>query len=217
MHSFHSLSLSKTTKNLHSTSPLSNPTKPSLFSPKLNPQIPKFSIPDSAMKRPLAAAGDSNMNKKLKQEEEEMSKEAEAVLLDDNLLTEVLKHVDDGRTLASAACVSKQWKRTAHDDRLWELICTKHYNRTPLQLRTVVLALGGFRRLYSSYLWPLLKPSSSSSSSPPTVSAWPCLQPAPAAVPTRSKARWGKDEVNLSLSLLSIKYFEKMSFNNRGK
>ncbi|KAL2512708.1 F-box protein GID2 [Abeliophyllum distichum] len=171
------------------------------------------------MKRPLAAARDNGMNKKLKQEEEEeMSKEAEAVLLDDNLLYEVLKHVDDGRTLASAACVSRQWKRTAHDERLWELICTKHYNRTPLQLRVVVLALGGFRRLYSSHLWPLLKPSSSSSSSsPPAVSAWPCLPPVPAAASAQSKARWGKDEVNLSLSLLSIKYFEKMSFNNRGK
>ncbi|CAI9786472.1 unnamed protein product [Fraxinus pennsylvanica] len=169
------------------------------------------------MKRPPVAAGDINMNKKPKreEEEEEMSKEAEAVLLDDNLLYEVLKHVDDGRTLASAACVSRQWKRTAQDEQLWELICTKHYNRTPLQLRVVVLALGGFRRLYSRHLWPLLKPSSSSTSSPPAVSAWPCLPPALAAAP-RSKARWGKDEVNLSLSLLSIKYFEKMSFN-RGK
>ncbi|KAL2538042.1 F-box protein GID2-like [Forsythia ovata] len=96
-----------------------------------------------------------------------------------------------GRTLASAACVSRQWKRTAHDERLWELICTKHYNRTPLQLRVVVLALGGFRRLYSSHLWPLLKPSSSSSSSPPAVSAWPCLPTVPAAVSTRSKASYG--------------------------
>ncbi|XP_022876143.1 F-box protein GID2-like [Olea europaea var. sylvestris] len=169
------------------------------------------------MKRPLAAVGDINMNKKLKQQEEEMSREAEAVLLHDNLLFEVLKHVDDGRTLASAACVSRQWKRTAQDERLWELICTKHYNSTPLQLRVVVLALGGFRRLYSSHLWPLLRQSSSSSSSssPSSVSAWPCLPPAPAERP-RSKARWGRDEVNLSLSLLSIKYFEKMSFN-RGK
>ncbi|CAA2998778.1 F-box GID2 [Olea europaea subsp. europaea] len=147
------------------------------------------------MKRPLAAVGDINMNKKLKQQEEEMSREAEAVLLHDNLLFEVLKHVDDGRTLASAACVSRQWNRTAQDERLWELICTKHYNSTPLQLRVVVLALGGFRRLYSSHLWPLLRQSSSSSSSTSSVSAWPCLPPAPAETP-RSKARWGRDEVS---------------------
>ncbi|KAL7116979.1 hypothetical protein ACP275_03G041600 [Erythranthe tilingii] len=181
---------------------------------------------------PGAAACENDANKKMKQEEEgkgdeaeEISKEAEAVLLDENLLYEVLRHVDDGRTLAKAACVSRQWKRTAHDERLWELICTRHYHRSPMQLRAVVLALGGFRRLYSSHLWPLLKPSpssassSSSSAAPPAVSAWPCLPPAPAPAvgSARSKARWGKDEVNLSLSLLSIKYFEKMSFNNRSK
>ncbi|KAL0325507.1 UNVERIFIED_CONTAM: F-box protein GID2 [Sesamum radiatum] len=187
------------------------------------------------MKRPLADGGsdtvaagythpgDNDANKKIKPEGkednlEEMSKEAEAVLLDENLLYEVLRHVDDGRTLAKAACVSRQWKRTAHDERLWELICTKHYHRSPIQLRAVVLALGGFRRLYSSHLWPLLKPTSSTSSAPAAVSTWPCLPLAPAPPPgaPRSKARWGKDEVNLSLSLLSIKYFEKMS-SNRSK
>ncbi|PIM99207.1 hypothetical protein CDL12_28299 [Handroanthus impetiginosus] len=191
------------------------------------------------MKRPYAdgdlnsiAAGyagylppcENDANKKIKQEGKEdkgeaMSKQAEAVLLDENLLYEVLRHVDDGRTLAKAACVSRQWKKTAHDEGLWELICTRHYHRSPMQLRAVVLALGGFRRLYSSHLWPLLKPASPSSSAPPAVSTWPCLPPAPSPPPgvARSKARWGKDEVNLSLSLLSIKYFEKMSFNNRSK
>ncbi|KAL1546916.1 F-box protein GID2 [Salvia divinorum] len=171
-----------------------------------------------------AAAGDKEANKKIKQsgEEEEMSKEAEAVLLDENLLYEVLRRVDDGPTLAKAASVSRQWRQTAHDERIWELICTRHYHRSPTQLRAVVSALGGFRRLYSSHLWPLLKPASSSSSpAPPPAasSSWPGLPPAPAPPPgpARSKARWGKDEVNLSLSLLSIKYFEKMSFNHRSK
>lgn len=193
------------------------------------------------MKRPLAHedsdstaggcasaddAGDNDANKKkMKQNGEEddqvgeMSKEAEAVLLDENLLYEVLRHVDDGPTLAKAACVSRQWRRTALDERIWELICTRHDHRSPTQLRAVVSALGGFRSLYSSHLWPLLKPASSSSSAPSAASTWPCLPLAPAPPPgvARSKARWGKDEVNLSLSLLSIKYFEKMSFNNRSK
>lgn len=175
-----------------------------------------------------AAASDKDANKKIKQngEEEvekitEMSKEAEAVLLDENLLYEVLRRVDDGSTLAKAASVSRQWRQTAHDERIWELICTRHYHRSPTQLRAVVSALGGFRRLYSSHLWPLLKPASSSSPSPApppaAASSWPGLPPAPAPGPARSKARWGKDEVNLSLSLLSIKYFEKMSFNHRSK
>ncbi|XP_009609318.1 F-box protein GID2 [Nicotiana tabacum] len=167
------------------------------------------------------SAGDGDMKKmkmKMKTKTEEIIEsdaEAEAVLLDENLLYEVLKHVD-GRTLATAACVSKQWNQTALDERLWELICTKHNRNQQQQLRAVVLALGGFRRLYSLYLWPLSKPSpspSSSSLTPPT-SAWPCLPPPP----TRSlkyaatNTRWGKDEVNLSLSLLSIRYYEKMNF-----
>ena len=32
---------------------------------------------------------------------------------------------------------------------------------------------------------------------------------------TAAKTRWGKDEVQLSLSLLSIRYYEKIDFNNR--
>ena len=141
--------------------------------------------------------------------------DTEAVLLNENLLYEVLKHVD-GRTLATAACVSKQWNQTALDERLWELICTRHSCNQQQQLRAVVLALGGFRRLYSLYLWPLSKPSPSpsASSSNPPASAWPCLPPAPTRPLKYAAAntRWGKDEVNLSLSLLSIRYYEKMNF-----
>lgn len=168
---------------------------------------------------PAGDAAGAEMKKKIKVEEgDQMSREVEAVLLDENLLYEVLKHVDP-RTLAASACVSKQWKKTAEDERLWEMICTEHYAKDPLQLRAVVLALGGFRRLYSLYLWPLLKPSSSSSSSS-AASTWPCLPLAQIPAKTSAgsvKARWGKDEVNLSLSLLSIRYYEKMNFNNRTK
>ncbi|KAF6172615.1 hypothetical protein GIB67_023299 [Kingdonia uniflora] len=124
--------------------------------------------------------------------------------LDDDLLFEVLKHVD-ARSLATSACVSKQWNKTSQDERLWETICTRDGANTGCgiqQLRSVVLALGGFRRLHSLYLWPLLKPSSSPSTSGKMV-------------PTK---HWGKDEVHLSLSLLSIRFYEKMNPNNmRGK
>ncbi|KAI3821332.1 hypothetical protein L1987_08898 [Smallanthus sonchifolius] len=152
------------------------------------------------------------------------------VLLDENLLYEVLKHVDEW-TLGAASCVCKQWHRTAQDERLWELICTKHWANMSCgdnQLRSVVLALGGFRRLHAHYLWPLSKSSgltTVSSSSSSTVAAavssaaWPCL-PTPRTIglsmPTR-KTRWGKDEVQLSLSLLSIRYFEKINFRNQNK
>nr|QCQ83070.1 F-box protein GID2-like protein [Ambrosia artemisiifolia] len=187
------------------------------------------------MKRSIASLEDNipEMNKKIREDPlpdtdpvtEDSPVTTTAVLLDENLLYEVLKHVD-ARTLGAAGCVNKLFNRTAQDERLWELICTKHWANIGCgnnQLRSVVLALGGFRRLHSHYLWPLSKPSTSSSSSSTAVatvgssSAWPCLPPPRAIVPAKpmAKTRWGKDEVQLSLSLLSIRYYEKMNFNNR--
>ncbi|KAK1407666.1 hypothetical protein QVD17_39287 [Tagetes erecta] len=152
------------------------------------------------------------------------------VLLDENLLYEVLKHADE-RTLGVASCVNKQWHRTAHDERLWELICTKHWTNVACgddQFRSVVLALGGFRRLHAYYLWPLSKSScysSALSSSSNVVTAvsrsvWPCLTPSRTigvSKPALTKSRWGKDEVQLSLSLLSIRYYEKINLRNENK
>ncbi|WCJ35501.1 F-box protein GID2 [Euphorbia peplus] len=131
--------------------------------------------------------------------------------LDENLLFEVLKHVD-ARTLGRAACVSRQWNKTTQDERLWELICTRHWANIGCgnhQLRSVVLALGGFRRLHSQYLWPLSKPQSGTSPS-----SWAKFPP---ILGGKAPARWGKDEVHLSLSLLSIRYYEKMNFSNRNR
>lgn len=160
------------------------------------------------------------MKKKVKQFEEEEIENGESaesasgfLNLDENLLFEVLKHVD-ATTLGRAACVSKQWLRTTQDERLWELICTRHWANIGCgnqQLRSVVLALGGFRRLHSQYLWPLSKPQSNSTTS---ASAWAKFPP---ILGSKPPARWGKDEVHLSLSLLSIRYYEKMNFSNRKK
>ncbi|XXG44467.1 hypothetical protein AAC387_Pa01g4263 [Persea americana] len=140
--------------------------------------------------------------------------------LDEDLLFEVLKHVD-ARTLGLAACVSKQWWKTAKDERLWEMICTRQSASIGCgnqQLRSVVLALGGFRRLHALYLWPLLKPpptasSSSSSSSSSTASSAVTVTSLPALPRDLILPHWGKDEVHLSLSLLSIRYYEKMNLN----
>lgn len=178
------------------------------------------------MKRPSLSDDDDKKMKKIKVEEEEEEDEdgdnrgSGFMNLDDNLLYEVFKHVD-ARTLAMAGCVSKQWHKTAQDERLWELICTRHWANIGCgnqQLRSVVLALGGFRRLHSLYIWPLSKPQSSSSSSPSSSgssSAW--AAPFPPMLGSKAPTRWGKDEVNLSLSLLSIRFYEKMPYSNRGR
>lgn len=187
---------------------------------------------NKTMKRSIDPTNDGDnleckMKKKIREDlvpEEELVPELEnmsVVLSDDNLLYEILKHVD-ASSLGSAGCVNHQWNRTAQDERLWELICTRHWANIGCpntQLRSVVLALGGFKRLHSQYLWPLSKPTGSTSAASPVASVWPCLPPPrnniASAKPAPVKKRWGKDEVQLSLSLLSIKYYEKMNFSNR--
>ncbi|XP_057981675.1 F-box protein GID2-like [Malania oleifera] len=132
--------------------------------------------------------------------------------LDENMLFEVLRHVD-ARTLATAACVSRGWRRTAHDEALWEVICTRRWANIGCgsqRLRRVVLALGGFRRLHALCVWPLLK-------SPAPSSARPSPSPPPLISPRKTPTHWGKDEVHLSLSLLSIRYYEKMNYNSRSR
>jgi len=167
---------------------------------------------DRKMKRPLHPgnlSGDE-ITKKPKLVEEEEEEESALVNLDDDLLFEVMKHAD-ARTLATAACVSKRWRNTAHDERLWEMLCTRHWANIGCasdQLRSVVLALGGFRRLHASFLWPLLKTKTTSSSHSLSTTSFP--------PPKKGCRRWGKDEVHLSLSLLSIRYYEKMDFSYKG-
>ncbi|KFK31197.1 f-box protein gid2-like [Arabis alpina] len=143
------------------------------------------------MKRSLSENESTNENKKMKKSIAEEEETIGFGNLDENLVYEVLKHVD-ARTLGMSSCVSKIWHKTAQDERLWELICTRHWANigcSHLQLRSVVLALGGFRQLHSTYLWPLSNPN-----------------------PNRP---FGKDELKLSLSLLSIQYYTKMSFTTK--
>ncbi|KAM1515073.1 hypothetical protein EV1_014093 [Malus domestica] len=50
--------------------------------------------------------------------------------LDDNLIFKVFKHVD-ARMLGMAPRVSRQWHKMMEDERLWKLICTRHWLRQP--------------------------------------------------------------------------------------
>ncbi|KAL5707112.1 hypothetical protein ACHQM5_025200 [Ranunculus cassubicifolius] len=163
---------------------------------------------------PESAIITDNKMKKIKTDKDEEQQpppqdEDSFVDIDEDLLFEVLKYVD-ARTLGSAACVSQLWKKTAQDERLWEMICTRHWasktGNSNQQLRSVVLALGGFRRLHSLCLWPLLKTPSPVVAAAAASSSSRSLPAAPAM-----PSHWGKDEVHLSLSLMSIKFYEKMS------
>ncbi|KAI4321056.1 hypothetical protein MLD38_034477 [Melastoma candidum] len=154
------------------------------------------------MKRPISPTKPDPSKRPCRPAGEDNQAEPEFGRLDENILFEVLKHVD-AKTLARCACVSKTWNRTSQDERLWEIICARHWpnigcgNR---QLRSVVLALGGFHSLYLSL--------SNLKQQQGRRSGWGPLAPMMGGKPL---ARWGKDEVHLSLSLMSIGCYEKMN------
>ncbi|KAG6469809.1 hypothetical protein ZIOFF_070740 [Zingiber officinale] len=132
--------------------------------------------------------------------------------LGEDLVLEVLKRAD-AHTVGRAACVCRIWRRLAEDDRLWEAVCTRDWVSLPyseMQLRSVVLGLGGFRRLHSLFILPLLghRPAAASPSLAP---------PSASPISRRPNSRTGKDEVQLSLALLSLNFFGKLnSKGNRG-
>ncbi|TVU29542.1 hypothetical protein EJB05_21112, partial [Eragrostis curvula] len=113
--------------------------------------------------------------------------------LGEDLVFEVLLRAD-ARTLASAACVSRAWRQLARDERLWEAACVREWaslGYSEQMLRRVVLSLGGFRRLHELYIRPLQRPGAGAR-----------RQQAP--------ARMGRDQVQVSLSLLSTSFFQNM-------
>jgi F-box protein GID2 len=119
-----------------------------------------------------------------------------------DMLNEIFKHLD-AASLAMASCVSKKWKQATDDEGLWEAICTRHWPSTASsqsgQLKSVVVGLGGFRRLYGNYLHPILSGNNSKHKHLKSCSiskrSWSS---------SYSKKKWSKDEVYLSLSLFSI-------------
>eukprot|EP01018_Ginkgo_biloba_P003747 Gb_08963 [translate_table: standard] len=117
----------------------------------------------------------------------------------DDILLEVFRHLD-AKSLAIAACVNKQWKECAEFDSLWENICSQNWpiardHSHSQQLRSVVLALGGYRRFFLLCLRPLVSRQLNNSTD------LPC---------GFNKHPWSKDEIHLSLSLFSIDCYERL-------
>lgn len=115
--------------------------------------------------------------------------------LGEDLVFEVLMRAE-ARTLASAACVSRAWRQLARDERLWEAACVREWASLgcPEQkLRIVVLRLGGFRRLHEVYIRPMQQTRAAGAQR--------------RQVPPRIL---GRDQIQVSLSLLSTSYFQNM-------
>lgn len=113
-----------------------------------------------------------------------------------DILREILKRLD-GPSLGVAACVCRLWcSLTRNDDSLWEHLCFRHVSTPPpASLRHVVVALGGYKRLYRVCVGPVLSRLGSDSE----------------RVRTRQQRVWTRHEVQLSLSLFCIDSYERLA------
>lgn len=118
-----------------------------------------------------------------------------------DVLIEILKMLD-GPSLGVAACVCRLWCAVSRNDSLWENLCFRHVPRPPDGVRAVVLALGGYRRLYMACVRPLL--SRLLGKSP---SSWRVGGESDSEVARRA---WSRHEVELSLSLFCVDYYERV-------
>ncbi|KAG7011864.1 F-box protein SNE, partial [Cucurbita argyrosperma subsp. argyrosperma] len=108
-----------------------------------------------------------------------------------DILTEILKRLD-GPSLCAAACVCRLWCALArNDDSLWEHLCFRHVSSPRLSsVRPLILALGGYKRLYMLCLRPVLSRLNRSGLVP--------------------RVRTLQDQVQrLSLSLFCVDYYER--------
>ncbi|KAJ7960254.1 F-box protein like [Quillaja saponaria] len=111
-----------------------------------------------------------------------------------DILIEILKRLD-GPSLGVAACVCRLWCTiTSNDDSLWEHLCFRHVsNPSPPSLRPIVIALGGYKRLYMVSVRPVLSRLGDSG--------------------LVRKRVWTRQEMQLSLSLFCIDYYERLGGN----
>ncbi|GLJ32802.1 hypothetical protein SUGI_0660520 [Cryptomeria japonica] len=129
---------------------------------------------------------------------QKMEKSGTSLVESVDAMQEIFKHLD-AQSLGLASCVSRRWHEAAMEDNLWEVICTKRWPASDIsigQLRCVVGAMGGFRRLYVKWLHPL-----SRHSSPPQCKNGAFVD---------DNVGWSEDQVRLSMSLFSVEYYLKL-------
>ncbi|XP_038990968.1 F-box protein SNE-like [Hibiscus syriacus] len=64
-----------------------------------------------------------------------------------DIVVEILKRLD-GRSLGVTACVCILWCSVGRNDSLWEHLFFRHVSPPPSSVRSVIAALGGYKRLY---------------------------------------------------------------------
>ncbi|XP_021724737.1 F-box protein SNE-like [Chenopodium quinoa] len=116
-----------------------------------------------------------------------------------DILVEVLKRLD-GRSLGVASCVCRLWcSISKSDDSVWEYVCFRHVSPPP-RVRTLVLALGGYKRLYMVCVRPVL-------------GRWGGRGRGGAELTRRV---WSRQGAQLLLSLFCVDYYEKLGGGGAG-
>lgn len=125
------------------------------------------------------------------------NEKVEKFCMNDNMdvLIEILKRLDD-RSLGVAACICRLWCALTQNDALWEHLCFRHLSPPPEGVRTVVVALGGYRRLYTMCVKPVLSRIGK--------------MRVRGAAANWERRVWTRHEVGLSLSLFCVDYYERV-------
>ncbi|XP_074580387.1 F-box protein SNE-like [Curcuma longa] len=119
-----------------------------------------------------------------------------------DLLAEVLGRLD-GRSLAAAGCVCRLWNAVGRREAVWEAVCHRHVAVSGAAAaggtRSVVAALGGYRRLYRLCIGPALDRLAGVRRQGPAVVS---------SASSSSAAR--RVSLSLALSLFSIDCYERL-------
>ncbi|XP_021766270.1 F-box protein SNE-like [Chenopodium quinoa] len=118
-----------------------------------------------------------------------------------DILVEVLKRLD-GRSLGVASCVCRLWwSISKSDDSVWEYVCFRRVSPPP-RVRTLVLALGGYKRLYMVCVRPVLGRWNGSGRS--------------RCGAELTRRVWSRQGAQLLLSLFCVDYYEKLGSGGGG-
>ncbi|ERN10597.1 hypothetical protein AMTRI_Chr10g2970 [Amborella trichopoda] len=100
------------------------------------------------------------------------------------IIVEIVKRLDED-SLGNAACVSRLWREACAHEGLWEALCSRRLALARAHhMNPLVLAMGGYKRFYLM-----------------------CIKPIFGSNPGLA---WTMEQVQLSLSLYSIHFYERL-------
>ncbi|GAB2274995.1 hypothetical protein Dimus_009763 [Dionaea muscipula] len=128
-----------------------------------------------------------------------------------DVLVEILKRLD-ARSLGVAACVCRLWCSITRNDAVWEHLCFRHVSPPPSSsgVKTVVVALGGYKRLYMVCVQPALSRLDRRMKKQQQQLRVLGAAAGPGHDSEVSRRVWRRHGAQLSLSLFCVDYYEKL-------